>query len=76
MPRPRAAASMNQMVLQANDDLVQGLAAAKMALELGDVDFAQQAVETTLVAAKAIVTDLLDLVPQRDLNLTRTSALR
>lgn len=72
MPRPRADASATQMILQANDDIVQGLAAAKMALELGETEMAQQAVEVTLITAKSIVTDLIDLDPQHDLHLTRS----
>jgi len=69
--------SMTRMALQANDDLVQGLTAAKMALELSDLEMARRAIDVTLVAAKAIVTDLLALVPQRELDLTRaTPALR
>ena len=45
--------------LELNDDVVQGLALAKMALELDQLEEAVRAIETTLTASKRIVTELL-----------------
>lgn len=45
--------------LELNDDVVQGLAVAKIALELNRPDEAIQAIETTLEASKRIVSELL-----------------
>lgn len=46
--------------VQLNDDVVQGLIVAKLALEHGDADLADAAVERTLESARAIVADLLE----------------
>ena len=45
--------------LELNDEVVQGLATAKLALELGRVDEARAALDTTLESARGIVTDLM-----------------
>lgn len=45
--------------LALNDSIVQGLAAAKMALELGDTDRAERVIDETLSAARTIISDLL-----------------
>ncbi|MBW3594390.1 MAG: hypothetical protein KY391_02340 [Actinobacteria bacterium] len=51
-----------QQALQINDNVVQGLAVAKYAFDLGDNDKAKEAIEGTLVAARKIMSDLLDEV--------------
>ena len=51
-----------QQALQINDNVVQGLAVAKYAFDLGDLDKAKEAVEGTLAAARRIISDLLDEV--------------
>jgi CheY-like chemotaxis protein len=48
-----------QHALQINEGIVQGLAVAKMALELGDQDRALDTLSRTLQAAKAVITHLL-----------------
>jgi hypothetical protein len=45
--------------LQINDDIVQGLAVVTSALALGHDDLARREADRTLVAARAIITDLL-----------------
>jgi PAS domain S-box-containing protein len=45
--------------LQINDDIVQGITVAKYALEMGRLDIAAEAMESTLAGAKGIVRDLL-----------------
>jgi hypothetical protein len=45
--------------LQINDNVVQGLAVAKYAFELGDSEKGMQALSDTLESAKGIITDLL-----------------
>jgi len=42
-----------------NDSIVQGLAAAKMALEMDEVPRAQESIDQTLRRAQEIITDLL-----------------
>lgn len=49
-----------QQALQINDNVVQGLAVAKYAFDLGDHDKAKEAIEGTLAAARRIISDLLD----------------
>jgi hypothetical protein len=51
-----------QQALEINDNVVQGLAVAKYAFDLGDLDRAREAVEGTLGAARRIISDLLDEV--------------
>ncbi|MDQ3964202.1 MAG: hypothetical protein M3277_09885 [Actinomycetota bacterium] len=48
-----------EYALALNDSIVQGLTAAKMALELGDPDRAERVIDQTLSAARAIIGDLL-----------------
>jgi hypothetical protein len=51
-----------QQALEINDNVVQGLAVAKYAFDLGDMDRAKAAIEGTLGAARRIISDLLDEV--------------
>jgi hypothetical protein len=46
--------------LEINDNVVQGLAVAKYAMDLGQMEKAQEAVEGTLAAARRIISDLLE----------------
>ena len=55
-----AARERQIQALQLNDEIVQGLSVAKMAMDLGDSNVSRQAVADTLEAAKGIVSDLLD----------------
>jgi hypothetical protein len=48
-----------QQALEINDNVVQGLAVAKYSLDLGRLEEASKAVEGTLAAARAIISDLL-----------------
>jgi hypothetical protein len=45
--------------LEINDEIVQGLTVAKLALEVGHADRSVEAMESTLVAAQEIITSLL-----------------
>jgi PAS domain S-box-containing protein len=45
--------------LEVNDDIIQGLAVADLALNLDDYDKARRAISSTLAAARRFVTDLL-----------------
>ena len=49
-----------QQALEINDNIVQGLAVAKYAIDLGQSDRARTAVESTLAAARRIISDLVD----------------
>lgn len=64
--------------LQINDNVVQGLAVAKYAMDLGNQDKAKEAIEGTLAAARKIISDLLDEVDTDEVfgpnALTRDSA--
>jgi CheY-like chemotaxis protein len=53
------AAQRQQQALQINEGIVQGIAVAKMALELGDNDRALDTLERTLTAAKRVISHLL-----------------
>lgn len=53
-------ASRRKQALELNDEVVQGLVAAKMAFESGQAERGLEAVTATLVRAKAIVTRLLE----------------
>lgn len=53
-------ASRRKQALELNDEVVQGLVAAKMAFESGQAEKGLESVTATLVRAKAIVTRLLD----------------
>jgi len=48
-----------QQALQINEGIVQGIAVAKMALELGDSERALDALDRTLTAAKRVISHLL-----------------
>ena len=48
-----------EYALALNDSIVQGLAAAKMALELGEPERAERVIDETLLAARTIISDLL-----------------
>jgi len=58
--RLATAHASQRSALQVNDDIVQGLAAAKYALELNVDDAVAESIEQTLLRATKIVTDLLD----------------
>jgi len=49
-----------QQALEINDNIVQGLAVAKYSFDLGQEAKAREAIEGTLVAARAIISELLD----------------
>ena len=49
-----------QQALEINDNVVQGLAVAKYAFDLGEQAKAKEAIEGTLAAARRIISDLLD----------------
>ena len=67
-----------QQALEINDNVVQGLAVAKYALDLDQTAKAKEAIEGTLAAARRIISDLLDEVSTDDVfgraALTRDSA--
>lgn len=48
-----------RQALEINDNVVQGLTVAKYALDAGNTEHAQRAVNQTLISAREIVTDLL-----------------
>ena len=56
----REFASKRQQALQINDNLVQGITVAKYAIEMGRLDMAREALESTLKSAQAIVGELLE----------------
>lgn len=49
-----------QQALEINDNIVQGLAVAKYSFDLGQEAKAREAIEGTLVAARSIITELLE----------------
>ena len=49
-----------QQALEINDNIVQGLAVAKYSFDLGQEEKAREAIEGTLVAARAIISGLLE----------------
>lgn len=49
-----------QQALEINDNIVQGLAVAKYSFDLGQDEKGREAVEGTLVAARAIISELLE----------------
>ena len=55
-----------QQALEINDNVVQGLAVAKYAFDLGDEAKAKSAIEGTLAAARRIISDLLEEVSTDD----------
>lgn len=54
------AALRRRQALEINDNVVQGLAVAKYAFELGNMEKAQSAVEGTLAASRRIISDLVE----------------
>ena len=54
------AAFRRRQALEINDNVVQGLAVAKYAFELGNMEKAQSAVEGTLAASRKIITELVE----------------
>jgi len=54
-----AVALRQRHALEVNDDIIQGLAVADLALNLDDYDKAREAIAGTLTAARRFVTDLL-----------------
>lgn len=64
-----------QQALQINEGIVQGIAVAKMALELGDSERALDALDRTLTAAKRVISHLLldhvDEIRPKDLRATQ-----
>lgn len=64
-----------QQALEIQDNIVQGLATAKLALELDQRERSHQALEETLASAKHIITNLIhDLEASGDLRLSRQAA--
>ncbi|MFP5297958.1 MAG: PAS domain-containing protein [Actinomycetota bacterium] len=74
----REAELRQKQALELNDNVVQGLAVAGMALELGETSKAKEAISRTLAAAQSIITGLLrSTTKDRDLqpgDLIRTQA--
>lgn len=56
-----------QQALEINDNIVQGLAVAKYALDLGETEKVQEAIDGTLAAARTIISDLLEEIGEDDL---------
>ena len=48
-----------QQALELNDNVLQGLVVAKLALDLGDHDRARGALQASIASASTIITDLL-----------------
>lgn len=63
-PRRNYAANIR---LEINDNVVQGVAVAKYALDLGKTEKVQEAIEGTLAAARAIISDLLEEIGDDDI---------
>ena len=64
-----------QQALELNDNVLQGLVVAKMALELGQQDKATGALESAIASASHMISDLLGAHPARgDSGLLRTKA--
>ena len=70
----RELTTKRNQALQINDNLVQGLTVAKYALEMERMDLAQEAVGSTLEAARSIVGDLLVDTEITDGGLIRSEA--
>jgi hypothetical protein len=61
--------------LELNDNVLQGLVVAKMALDLDESDRAKVALETAIGSASSMITDLLGTHPERsDSGILRSSA--
>ena len=56
-----------QQALEINDNVVQGLAVAKYALDLGEFEKVKEAIEGTLAAARSIISDLLEEIGDDDI---------
>jgi hypothetical protein len=54
-----------RQALEINDNIVQGLAAAKLSLELEQTTITQEALESTLASARTLITNLLGEVSER-----------
>lgn len=52
--------SRNREALTINDDIVQGLSQAKLALEAGEDELGEEALDDTLEKSKRLITDLLE----------------
>jgi hypothetical protein len=55
-----------QQALELNDNVLQGLVVAKMALELGQKERATTALESSIASASHMISDLLGAQPKRD----------
>lgn len=71
-----------RQALEINDNIVQGLAAAKLSLELEQTTITREALESTLASARTLITNLLGEVSERpdfeagDLRRSRPALLR
>lgn len=71
-----------RQALEINDNIVQGLATAKLALELDQTQVSKEALEATLASARGLITDLLGEVSDQptfapgDLRRSRAALLR
>jgi signal transduction histidine kinase len=71
-----------RQALEINDGIVQGLATAKLSLELDQTSVTREALESTLAAARGLITDLLGEVAEQptfgpgDLRRSRAALLR
>ncbi len=54
-----------RQALEINDNIVQGLATAKLSLELDQTGVTREALESTLAAARGLITELLGEVAER-----------
>ena len=61
-----------QQALEINDGILQGLVVTKMALDLGERDTAQEALDRSIAAASAMVSDLLGHAGATSHSLTRS----
>lgn len=59
-PEPPADAERRRHAVELNDDVVQALVVARMAVEVGDFEKAANAIDRSLDAARKIVGDLLE----------------
>ena len=62
-----------QQALELNDNVLQGLVVAKMALELGQREKAATALESSISSASHMISDLLGAHPSRERGLLRTN---
>jgi len=59
-PEPDGDTDGRRHAVEINDDVVQGLVVARMAVEVGDLDTAAAAIDRALLAARKIMSDLLE----------------